>query len=109
MKINYNNIIELLNSESEKIIEELRIDSTQELVDKKRSIDNAIKWLRKGMDNQINPDLKIVVIPEKKTKTPSSEYRLIEDQESDERKHWTEVKFNDEELRPVPGDFLIMK
>ncbi|WP_378174029.1 hypothetical protein [Aquimarina sp. SS2-1] len=109
MEINYNHVIKLLNSETNKIVEELRIDSTKELVDRKKNINNAIKWLKKGMDNQINPDLNIITIPEKITKTPSSEYRLIEDHESDERKYWTEVKLNNEELRPLTGDFLIMK
>ncbi|MFD2562880.1 hypothetical protein [Aquimarina rubra] len=109
MEINYNHVIKLLNSETNKIVEELRIDSTKELVDRKKNINNAIKWLKKGMDNQINPDLNIIMIPEKITKTPSSEYRLIEDHESDERKYWTEVKLNNEELRPLTGDFLIMK
>jgi len=61
------------------------------------------------MQHQINPDLKIIMIPEQATKTPSSEFRLIEDHESDDKKYWTEVKLNDIELRPSPGDFLIMK
>ena len=109
MKIDYNNIIGLLKSESEKIIEELRMDSTQECVNKKRNIDNAIKWLKKGMENQIDPDLNIVVIPEKTTKTPSSEFRLMEDQETDDRKYWTEVRLDDKGSRLMSGNFLIMK
>ncbi|MDH7447605.1 hypothetical protein [Aquimarina sp. 2201CG14-23] len=109
MEINYNNIIKLLNAESKKTIEELRINRTQELVARKKEVDNAITWLKKGMDHQIHPDMNIIMIPEKMTKTPSSEYRLIEDHESDERKYWTEVKLDDQELRPMPGDFLMIK
>jgi len=109
LKIDYNNIIELLNLESQKVIENLRIDNTEELINCKKNIDNAVKWLKAGMENQINPDLNIVVIPETLTKTPSSEFRLIEDHESDDKKYWTEVKLDKMELRPLPGDFLIMK
>jgi len=109
MNINYNKAIELLKFESKKVIEKLRIDNTPELINTKKDIDNAIKWLKRGMDNQINPDFNIITIPNKETQTPSSEYRLIEDQETDEKQYWTEVKFNKKELRPLPGDFLIMK
>ncbi len=47
MEINYNNIIKLLNAESKKTIEELRINKTQELVARKKEVDNAITWLKK--------------------------------------------------------------
>lgn len=109
MKINYENIIEILKLESDKVIEKLRVNNNSESINDKRNIDNAIKWLKKGMENQINPDFNVIVIPEKVTKTASSEFRLIEDHESDDKKNWTEVKINDSELRPLPGDFLIMK
>ncbi|NGF75644.1 hypothetical protein G5B10_07110 [Fluviicola sp. SGL-29] len=109
MEINYEPIIELLKLESHRVIEQLRFNNTSELISDKRNIDNAIKWLKKGMQHQINHDLKIIMIPEQATKTPSSEFRLIEDHESDDKKYWTEVKLNDIELRPSPGDFLIMK
>lgn len=109
MEINYENIIEILKLESNKVVEKLRINNNSESINDKKNIDNAIKWLKKGMENQINPDLNIIVIPEQATKTPSSEFRLIEDHESDDKKYWTEVKINDTELRPLTGDFLIMK
>lgn len=109
MEINYENIIEILKLESNKVVEELRISNNSKSINDKRNIDNAIKWLKKGMENQINPDLNIIRIPEQVTKTPSSEFRLIEDHESDDKKYWTEVKISDVELRPLAGDFLIMK
>ena len=109
MEINYQYIIKILQLESDKVIEKLRKDNALEFVNEKRNIDNAIKWLKKGMENQINPDLNIITIPKQTTETPSSEFRLIEDHESDDKKYWTEVKLNDTSLRPVSGDFLIMK
>jgi hypothetical protein len=109
VEINYENIIEILKLESYKVVEKLRINSNSESITHKKNIDNAIKWLKKGMENQINPDLNIIVIPEQMTKTPSSEFRLVEDHESDDKKYWTEVKINDTALRPLTGDFLIMK
>ncbi|WP_445711728.1 hypothetical protein [Flavobacterium sp.] len=109
MEINYENIIQLLKLESDKIIEKLRVNNTSELVNEKKNIENGIKWLKKGMENQIDPNLNIITIPEQITKTPSSEFRLIEDHESDDKKNWTIVKLNNVELRPISGDFLIMK
>lgn len=109
MNINYENIIDLLKLESDKIIEKLRISNNSELINDKKNIDNAIKWLKKGMENQIHPDFNVIVIPEQITKTPSSEYRLIEDHETDDKKYWTEVIVNNKELRPSSGDFVIMK
>ncbi len=109
MKINYNNAIELLKQESKKIVEKLQDNKTSELLHEKKNIDNAIKWLRKGMDNEVNPNLTIIKLPEQKTQTPSSEFRLIEDHESDDKKDWTEVKVDNKELRPTSNDFFIME
>ncbi|MEM6272659.1 MAG: hypothetical protein AAF998_24820 [Bacteroidota bacterium] len=105
MEINYESLIRLLNLESEKVIEQLRINNTHELVIEKRNIDNGIKWLKKGMENQIDPNLHLHTLPEPATKTPSSAFRLVEDHESDDKNYWTEVKFNNAEVRPMPGDF----
>lgn len=109
MEINYENVIELLTLESQKVIEKLRVNNTSEFIQEKRNIDQAIKWLKKGMQNQINPDWNIVRLPAQNTQTPSSEFRLVEDHESDDPTYWTEVKLDGRELRPSPGDFLIMK
>jgi len=108
MKIDYNDIIRLLKSESESVVEQLRADRTERLLSRKKNIDNAIKWLEKGMKNQISPDAIVLLIPERITQTPSSEFRIIEDHESDAKEFWTEVRLNDKELRPSPGDFLIV-
>ncbi len=109
MEINYNNAIELLKLESDKVEGKLKINKTLELLHEKKNIDNAIKWLKKGMENEVNPNLKIIKLPEQTTQTPSSEFRLIEDHESDEKKDWTEIKVNDKEIRPTSSDFLIME
>ena len=108
MKVNYDEVIELLDLELVKIVEQLKVKRSKALIAKKKQIDNAIKWLKKGMEHQISPDAKSIVLPEKRTQTPSSEYRLIEDHETDDKQYWTEVKINDSELRPLPGDLLLM-
>ncbi len=109
MEIDYNSCIKILELQLQKAIGTLKAEHSEEHVNAKLNIDRAIKWLKKGMKHQINPDFEIVKLPKMLTRTPSSEYRLIEDHETDDQKFWTEVKPNNQELRPLEGDFLIMQ
>jgi len=74
----------------------------------KKSLDSAIKWLKKGEEFNIDPNKQIISLPQTQTKTPSSEFRIIEDNESDKIEHWEEVKINDKIIRPLPGSWMIL-
>lgn len=109
MKITYLNIINHIEKEIELIISKLKEDKSDELLIRKNEYDNALKWLKKGEKYQINPKSKFIVLPEQSTKTPSSEFRIIEDHESDEKKNWQEIRIQESEIRPSPDDILIMR
>ena len=109
MGINYDMVIRQLESNIDDLINELRVNKNEELLNKKLQFSMAVEWLKKGMRFQIHPKSKVKVLPEQKTMTPSSEYRIIEDHESDNKEYWTEVRPNGEELRPSPGDFVIIQ
>ncbi len=47
------------------------------------------------------------VLPAPETRTPSSEFRIMEDQETDDRRHWTEVTIDGSPVRPGAGWVLV--
>ena len=47
------------------------------------------------------------ILPEPETRTPSSEFRIMEDHETDERRHWTEVTIDGAHVRPGTGWVLL--
>lgn len=105
--INYSKAIELLTLELENIV----IDShlNVELISHKKNIKNAINWLNKGMEYQIEPNCDIIAFPEQLTPTPSSEFRIVEDHETDDSTYWTEIEFENKKIiRPMIGDFMII-
>ena len=65
--------------------------------------------MKKGEQFQIDPKSELYELPEQKTPTPSSEFRIIEDHESDDEQYWKELDFNGKQLRPVPGDLILLK
>jgi hypothetical protein len=73
----------------------------------KREIGQAIALLEFCQRYDIRPGSKVLVVPEPSTMSPSSEYRLIEDNETDEREQWIEAKADGEFIRPLPGSLII--
>ena len=107
MKTNYDLVINYLESRIDELVNEIKARKKDQIINEKLQFDMAIKWLKKGMQYQIDPNSAVTILPNLKTSTPSSEYRIIEDHESDDQMSWEEVKINGTELRPNPGDFII--
>ena len=105
---NYKSVIKFIEARIEIIQVEIRSNPNEDLVNQIHQFKQAIKWLSIGQELNINPKSKILELPITQTKTPSSEYRLIEDNESDDKKDWTEVLISGKEIRPSIGDFLII-
>jgi len=108
MNINYIIALNILEDRITSIIEQLKNNPTTNLLIEKKSLDSAIKWLKKGEEFNIDPNKQIISLPQTQTKTPSSEFRIIEDNESDKIEHWEEVKINDKIIRPLPGSWIIL-
>lgn len=47
------------------------------------------------------------VLPTPETATPTSEFRIVEDHETDERRFWTEVLLEGARVRPGAGWVLL--
>ncbi|QVL30745.1 hypothetical protein KIH39_18045 [Telmatocola sphagniphila] len=73
----------------------------------KLELDEAISWLELCQKYDIHPSSKVLVLPVPLTVTPSSEYRLIEDNETDDREKWIEAKVNGQFIRPLPGSLIV--
>jgi hypothetical protein len=73
----------------------------------KLQLDDAIGCLELCERYHIRPDARVLAVPKPQTSSPSSEFRLVEDHESDRREVWTEVMFDGESIRPLPGSLLI--
>ena len=95
--------LELLRSA---IVDELRRRDESRLAIKLQ-LDDAIRCLRFCEANAIAPSAKVTRLPPTLTSTPSSEYRIVEDHESDDRAHWTELQMSGLHVRPLPGTLLL--
>ena len=97
----------MLQSEILTIENGLAQNQTQELLAKIHNYRGAIRWLELGQELNIDPKSKTSLLPWTETQSPSSEFRIIEDHESDDPNHWTEIKIKGKEFRPSPGDLII--
>ena len=92
----------------EQIVVELRSpDTHDEVILLKRQLDAAINCLEFCQRHQIRPNSKVIVLPDTQTQTPSSNYRVLEDDETDDRECWIELEINGEPLNLYPGDIII--
>ena len=82
-------------------------EKQQDGVQPKLELDRAIGCLELCQRYDIHPSSKVLVLPVPLTVTPSSEYRLIEDNETDDREKWIEAKVNGQFIRPLPGSFIV--
>ncbi|MEM9672566.1 MAG: hypothetical protein AAF992_08220 [Bacteroidota bacterium] len=106
-KIEYSFVVSELVKLRDVVIANLKINQSQELLSRKTEIDRAIRWLEKGQEFNIHPKSKITVLPDTRVQTPSSEYRVIEDCESDDPNYWIEVKVKGESIKPLPGSLIV--
>ncbi len=92
----------------EEIVDELRSPETHdEAIQVKRQLDAAIDCLEFCQQNQIHSNSKVLVLPATQTQSPSSNYRVLEDHETDRQEYWVELKINNEPLHLYPGDIII--
>jgi hypothetical protein len=107
-ELRFDEVIASLRRWQESLAERLRDSATRDgAVQLKRQLDDAIECLELCERYQVRPNAKVIVLPETETRSPSSEFRLIEDHESDRSEHWTEVMLNGARVRPSPGSLII--
>ena len=76
-------------------------------LDRKRDVDAAIATLQLCAAHGIHGKATVTKLPTTQTSTPSSEYRLIEDHETDDPQTWTEVFVDDKPIRATPWTLLV--
>lgn len=104
----FSTVLARLRSWRSEVVQELgNPEKQQEGVRLKHQLDRAIGCLELCRGFDVRPDSKVVVIPAPETLTPSSEFRLIEDHETDNREQWTEVRADGAFIRPLPGSLII--
>ncbi len=107
MKVDYKEAIKVLKIQLCELEVALKLNKTSELVKKKVNILNAIKWLEISMQFQISPKFKIFKLPENRIKSPSAQFRVVDDNESDNFKNWEEIC--DGKIRLISEDLVILK
>ena len=76
-------------------------------LNRKRDVDAAIAALQLCAAYGIHGKATVTKLPMTQTSTPSSEYRLVEDHETDEPGNWTEVVVDDAPIRATPWTLLV--
>ena len=107
-KLEFERVLSKLRLWREQVIVELRLsEGHDEALQLKRQIDTAINCLKFCQQHQIQPNAEVTVLPDTQTQTPSSNYRILEDHETDNQDYWIELKINDEPLHLCPSDIII--
>lgn len=101
-------VLEHLNKWREAIIPDLREPATHEAaLELKRQLDHAIACLEFCARHQIRPNCQVTILPPTLTRTLSSEYRIMEDHETEGRGTWTEIQVGGREFRPSEDDIIL--
>jgi hypothetical protein len=107
-EIYFGEVVERLRQWQDSVLEQLKDPASKsEALRLKLQLDDAIGCLRPCERYQITPNALVVRLPDPQTNTPSSEFRIIEDQETDQREKWIEVMIDGSPIRPLPGSLLI--
>jgi hypothetical protein len=106
--VGFDKVISHLRDWRQSALQRLRDPTTKdEALALKLQLDGAIGCLELCMRHRISPGSRVIVLPEADTRSPSAEFRLVEDHESDRREVWTEVMVDGAPVRPSPGSLII--
>jgi len=108
MNENVDKVLGYLQTWRSQVLEEIRTNSGDpHAVDLKIEIETALKCLEFCQKHGILKIRSAVTLPDLQTMTASSEFRIIEDHESENRNHWAEVFVNGTAVRPIPGSVVV--
>ncbi len=100
-------VIRTLLTEKNKLVEELkRNEGANTNVERISEIKKAINWLHKISELKLENIKKYEIVELPDMNTGYSEYRLMNDCETDNIKHWIEFK---DHIGLTPGDFIISR
>ena len=101
--------IELIEAEVAKLEVQLSaVEGDEVFVQRKDSLLKSLRLLRQLSDYEVSPKAKIHSLPFPDRSGHFSEFRLLDDQETEERSDWTELEIEGEPVRAIVGDVLIL-
>ena len=107
-------VYKILETELEALKEKIRsctnLEQKAELIGNKNLAEHSLKLLKKCEANDIRAGSIFTKLPLKKCDTPSCDYRIIEDGETDDPAHWYEVEIEGKQFGNVrlhEGDVVI--
>jgi hypothetical protein len=107
-------IYNLLEIEKEKVLDLIKqctdSETKAELIGNKNLIEYSLSLLKKCEEFDIKPTSIFTRLPVQTCQSPSSEYRIMEDCETEDRKWWVEAKIKDKQfdcVRLHQGDVVI--
>lgn len=107
-------IYELMEKEINQLLSKIKtcesLELKAELIGNKTLLEHSISLLKKCEEHNICAGSIFTKLPKKICDSPSSEYRIIEDSETDDSKYWTEVEIEGRQyrnVRPGEGDVII--
>ena len=99
-------VIDLLESNRKIILEHLKAGD-KNFLSKLQEYDSAIDWLKKIDNLQLKHPKRYEIIELPDPKTGYSEYRIMNDCETDDINQWIELKIDDVPISAIMGDILI--
>ena len=107
-------VYKLLEKELEALTEKIKIceslEQKAELIGNKNLVDHSLRLLKKCEQHDIRAGSIFTKLPPKKCDSPSCDYRIIEDGETDDPKYWYEVEISGKQYGSVrlhEGDVVI--
>ncbi len=107
-------VYKLLENEIDSLLKEIacckEIEVKAELIGNKNLLEHSLKLLKKCEENDVRAGSIFTKLPAKLCDTPSCDYRIIEDGETDDQKYWYEVKIEGKKIENVrlhEGDIVI--
>ncbi|MDR0212967.1 MAG: hypothetical protein LBJ15_03065 [Comamonas sp.] len=98
--------LESLLQQRNLLLEQLK-QGDKSMLPAKLQLDDAIACLQFCERHRITASAKVLELPETRTRTPSSDYWIMEDHESADRSNWTELSISGQAVHPLPGNLLL--
>ncbi|MBK8801179.1 MAG: hypothetical protein IPN71_03820 [Fibrobacteres bacterium] len=99
-----NQKIERIRSEC---ISNLRIQKTKEALEDKKSLDELVSLVRWAELHNIQPNSTVICLPNLTIQSPSSAFRIIDDNETESRNLWTDLTQIDNKFFLQTGDIVL--
>lgn len=86
----------------------LKSGAGSDSIEEKRQIEAILRWIAILESCGISPG-EVIPLPMTQTQTPSSTFRIIDDNESDDRNCWTDLTRSNDAYFLYPGDVIMKK